>query len=58
MNRRHPIDDLFRTRLEDHGQDAPMHLWDAIERSRSIKPRRRRLVALWLLPLAAIGALG
>jgi len=57
MNRRHPIDDLFRTRLEDHGQDAPMHLWDAIERSRSIKPRRRCLVALWLLPLAAIGAL-
>jgi len=56
MNRRHPIDDLFRTRLENHGQDAPMHLWDAIERSRSIKPRRR-LVALWLLPLAAIGAL-
>ncbi|MFM9946749.1 MAG: hypothetical protein ACKV1O_02315, partial [Saprospiraceae bacterium] len=56
MNRRHPIDDLFRTRLEDHGQDAPMHLWDAIERSRSIKPRRR-LVALWLLPLMAVGAL-
>lgn len=56
MNRRHPIDDLFRTRLENHGQDAPMHLWDAIERSRSVKPRRR-LIALWLLPLTAIGAL-
>ncbi|MDZ4680217.1 MAG: hypothetical protein SH848_01120 [Saprospiraceae bacterium] len=56
MNRRHPIDDLFRARLEDHGQDAPMHLWEAIERSRSIKPRRR-LAALWLLPLTAIGAL-
>lgn len=56
MNRRHPIDDLFRTRLENHGQDAPMHLWDAIERSRSIKPRRR-LAALWLLPLTVIGAL-
>ena len=56
MNRHHPIDDLFRTRLEDYGQDAPMHLWDAIERSRSKKPRRR-LVVLWLLPLAAIGIL-
>lgn len=56
MNRRHPIDDLFRTRLEDFGQDAPMHLWDAIERSRSKEPRRR-LVALWLLPFAAVGAL-
>lgn len=56
MNRHHPIDDLFRKRLEDFGQDAPMHLWDAIERSRSKKPRRR-LVALWLLPLTITGAL-
>jgi len=53
MNRRHPIDDLFRSRLEDYGQDAPMHLWDAIERNRSKKPRKR-LVAIWLLPLMAV----
>ncbi|NUO00326.1 MAG: hypothetical protein HUU01_06880 [Saprospiraceae bacterium] len=57
MNRHHPIDDLFRTRLEEYGQDAPMHLWDAIERSRSKKPRRR-LIALWLLPVTFLSAAG
>ncbi len=53
MNRRNPIDDLFRSRLEDYSREAPMNLWDAIERSRDRKPRRR-LLAIWLFASAAL----
>jgi len=61
MNRRHPIDDLFRSRLEEYGKDAPMHLWDAIERSRMQAPGRRRRGAfamIWLLPIFSAFAVG
>ncbi len=41
MNRRHPIDDLFRRRLENHSVEPPMHLWERIEESR----RRAGIIA-------------
>lgn len=37
MNQRHPMDDLFRRKLENHSMSPPMHLWDAIDKKRNKK---------------------
>lgn len=39
MNNHHPIDDFFRSKLQDFELDPPMHLWDHIETERNARLR-------------------
>lgn len=41
MSRKHPIDELFRSKLENHAFEPPMQLWDNIDQKRN----RRKAIA-------------
>lgn len=58
MSKRHPIDELFRNRLEHHQSDIPLGLWERIDQKRDWKHKlrnqarlRRPLPAVLLLSL-------
>lgn len=52
MKAQHPLDDLFRSQLDEYQMEAPMHLWDGVaQRSKrpNSKPHRRFLLLAGLL---------
>jgi hypothetical protein len=57
MNNRHPLDEVFRHKLQGYEAEAPMHLWDKIAQQRD----RQHWLLSWMKqhpPLAALaGAL-
>lgn len=63
MSRRlHPIDRIFRKKLENHASETPMHLWEGIEaqrnaqqKIRNLERQRMLLVALLILGVFASG---
>lgn len=61
MNRRHPIDEIFRHGLGSRSEETPMYLWDNIERQRSAARRglwlRRFRTGIAILTVAVAGAL-
>jgi hypothetical protein len=38
MNNRHPLDEVFRHKLQGYEAEAPMHLWDKIAQQRDRQP--------------------
>lgn len=49
----HPIDEVFRRKLEDHASEAPMHLWAKIDETRTWKHKLINQLRLRWFPLAA-----
>ena len=45
MNNHHPIDDFFRSKLQDFELDPPMHLWEGIDKRRKPVPFILKLLA-------------
>ena len=37
MNKQQPIDELFRSKLENHAFEPPMQLWENIDKQRKQK---------------------
>lgn len=48
MKERHPIDDLFRDKLQDYSLEAPMHLWDQVAEAAGPERQRRALPWFWI----------
>ena len=65
MNRQHPLDDAFRSKLEGLSTGTPTHLWERIDQKRSWKHRffnylrqyRSFAVVLASIPIAGIALL-
>lgn len=52
MSQQHPIDELFRAKLENHAFEPPMQLWENIDKQRNRKKilfRRSRTIPLLLI---------
>lgn len=55
MSDKHPIDDLFKDKLQQHSYEPPMHIWDAIaaKRSTSALTPEKATFPWWTLGLVA-----
>lgn len=49
MKRHHQVDEVFRQKLEQFDSEAPMHLWDNI--NKALDERRKRVLPLWDMKL-------
>jgi hypothetical protein len=49
----HPIDEVFRRKLEDHASEAPMHLWAKIDAKRNWKHKLYNQLRLRWFPIVA-----
>lgn len=62
MNRHHPLDEVFRDKLQDRAAEPPFHLWEQIDQKRTFQHRffnqvrQKKPIAL-LLTLTALSGL-
>lgn len=60
MNRRHPVDEFFRDKLEHHSAEPPAGMWERIEEERkrsAVATAPAKLSGWWMLAAAFIAVL-
>jgi hypothetical protein len=61
MNKHHPLDEVFRTNLQDRAAEPPLHLWEQIDQKRTLRyrflnqARQKKPLAALLASMAMAG---